>query len=130
MEVGSAESEVNAVPQGDPETSVETAVVAVDSSARNAAGSPYIGIRFSALPTEASKAGNTAAQLTGPVIHYCGQGGIFGNGISGSTVSMPMQVAEFQANVHVLECALTGVSELCSRRAPGLNIKLLLSHSN
>ena len=80
--------------QQDPSSSLETVVVTVDSGAYNTVGPKHVGAHFDVKPTEASKAGRGYSAANGSIIKNYGQRVIVGKDGSGTTVSLPIQVAD------------------------------------
>ena len=94
MEVTNDSFEVNAVPKQDPSSTEETVVVTVDSGAHNTVGPKHVGTHFDVKPTEASKAGRHYSAANGSIIKNYGQRVIVGKDENGTTVSLPIQVAD------------------------------------
>ena len=84
--------DINEVPrQGDKE---ETVTVTLDSGAYNTVGPPRVATHFPVKPTPMSKAGRHYLAANGSKIENYGQRIITGKNEDGSSVTMPMQVAE------------------------------------
>ena len=85
---------MNAVPTQDPSSALETVVVTVGSGAYDTVGPPGVGTHSEVRPTEASRAGLHRSAANGSIIKNYGQRVIVGKDETGTTVSLPIQVAD------------------------------------